>query len=90
MRLGATPVTSSEDILVALGIAAREDAAGLSSLRNDLSREELRVFEALASPISRDQLIESLALPITEANVLLSTMEIKGLIVEELGVVRIR
>ena len=90
LRLGATPVTSPEDILVALGIAAREDAAGLSSLRNDLSREELRVFEALASPISRDQLIESLALPITEANVLLSTMEIKGLIVEELGVVRIR
>jgi len=27
---------------------------------------------------------------ITEANVLLSTMEIKGLIVEELGVVRVR
>ena len=89
LRLGATPVTSADDILVALGITKR-DAGTLTSLRDDLSDEEKRVIEIIKSPLSRNELIEALELPITEANVLLSTMEIKGLIAEELGVVRIR
>ena len=90
LRLGATAITSPEDILVALGIAKREGPASLSELRDDLSPEEKRVFEIIASPLSRDELIGALDMPITEANVLLSTMEIKGLIVEEMGVVRVR
>jgi DNA processing protein len=89
LRLGATAVTSPENILQSLGIAAREDAT-LSSLREDLSEEERRVFDIIASPRSRDELLSALDMPISEANVLLSTMEIKGLIVEELGVVRIK
>jgi DNA processing protein len=90
LKLGATAVTSPEDILVALGIAKREGPLSLNELRDDLSEDEVRVFEILHSPVSRDELIGELKLPVTEANVLLSTMEIKGLIVEELGVVRIR
>ena len=90
LRLGATAVTSPEDVLVALGITKREGPASWAELRDDLSPDELRVFEIIHSPVSRDELIYGLELPITEANVLLSTMEIKGLIVEELGVVRIR
>ncbi len=90
LRLGATPITAPEDILIALGIAKREGPLSLSDLRDDLSDEELRVFEIIRSPVSRDELIGALQLPITDANVLLSTMEIKGLIVEELGVVRVR
>lgn len=90
LRLGATAVTSPEDILVALGIEKRSGAARMNELRDDLSEDELRVFEIIRSPIPRDALIETLELPITEANVLLSTMEIKGLIVEELGLVRVR
>lgn len=90
LRLGATAATSSEDILVALGIQKREGPLSLNELRDDLSKDEQRVFEILHSPISRDELISALEIPITDANVLLSTMEIKGLIVEELGVVRIR
>ena len=90
LRLGATAITLPEDILVALGIAKREGPVSLSELRDDLSEDELRVFEIIKSPIPRDELLESLELPISEANVLLSTMEIKGLIVEELGVVRVR
>lgn len=89
LRLGATAVTSPEDILVALGIERRDDE-NLTSLREDLSEEERRVIEIIKSPISRDELIRVLELPITEANILLSTMEIKGLIIEELGFVRIR
>ena len=90
LRLGATAATSSDDILQSLGLEKREGAASFSELREHLSDEERRVFQIIASPLSRDELIAALALPITEANVLLSAMEIKGLIVEELGVVRIR
>ena len=90
LRLGATAVTSAEDILIALGIAKRESSETLTSLREDLSEEEKRVIEIIKSPLSREELIEALELPITDANVLLSAMEIKGLITEEMGVVRIR
>ena len=89
LRLGATAITSAEDILVALGIAKRE-GENLTSLRADLSTDELRVIEIIRAPIPREELVQALELPITEANVLLSTMEIKGLITEELGLVRIR
>ncbi len=89
LRLGATAVTKPEDILMTLGIVPRE-SGGLASLRSDLSTEELQVCEILASPRSRDALLAILDMPIMEANILLSTMEIKGLIVEELGVIRIR
>lgn len=90
LRLGATAATSPDDILVALGITKREGPLSLNELRDDLSPDEQRVFEILHSPVPRDTLITALAIPVTEANVLLSTMEIKGLIVEELGVVRIK
>lgn len=87
LKLGATPVTNAADILRALGIETRETGAHVS--RTDLSGPELRVVELLASPVSRDELLRTLALPISEANILLSTMEIKGLIVESMGSVRL-
>lgn len=87
LKLGATPVTEPEDILKALGIEVKEKKA---TSANDLSAEEIRVLEIIASPCSRDELLQSLDLTITEANILLSTMEIKGLITEELGMVRAR
>lgn len=90
LRLGATPVTAPRDILEALGIAEREGPLSLSELREDLSEEELRVFSIIRSPVPRQDLIEALPMPVNEANVLLSMMEIKGLITEELGLVRPR
>ncbi|HVM73437.1 MAG TPA: DNA-processing protein DprA [Candidatus Paceibacterota bacterium] len=87
LKLGATPITSVDDLLRALGLAPREKR---EILRGDVSEDEMRVIDILASPLPRDELIEALELSITDANILLSTMEIKGLIVEELGVVRVR
>jgi DNA processing protein len=87
LRLGATAVTCAADILQALGIAAGTKSA---IERNDLSEDELRVIHLIASPLSRDDLIRSLRLPTSQANILLSTMELKGVIVEELGVVRVK
>ncbi len=87
LRLGATAVTSPEDILQALGITARDTT---TTLRTDVSDEEMRVLTTIATPLSRDELLRELDMEIQEANILLSMMEIKGLIVEELGVVRAR
>ncbi|MDO8561282.1 MAG: DNA-processing protein DprA [bacterium] len=87
LKLGATPVTSPEDILRALGIKFEEKE---KVSRTDVSEDEARILEIISEPLSRDELIQTLELPISEANILLSTMEIKGLIVEELGVVRAR
>lgn len=87
LRLGAAAVTSPQDILQALGIMP---ALKCATSRGDLSADEIRVVELIASPISRDELIRSLEIPTAEANILLSTMELKGVIVEELGVVRVK
>lgn len=89
LRLGATAVGSPEELLQALGITTQTGPKSLAELRTDLSQEEMRVIEIIATPCSRENLLNELSMPITEANILLSTMEIKGLIVEELGVVRI-
>lgn len=90
LRLGATPATSSHDILSALSIQPRSASASLQQLREDLSDKERAVLTLIASPCPRDALIDALEMPITEANILLSAMEIKGLIIEELGSVRVR
>lgn len=89
LRLGATAITSADDILVALGLEKRT-AESLASLREDLSDDERRVLDIIASPIGRDELLDALDMDISTANVLLSAMEIKGLITEALGEVRVR
>jgi DNA processing protein len=86
LKLGAIPATEPADILKALGLS---DSTPLAlDLREDLSDAEIQVLRIVASPRSRDEIIDALELPITEANTLLSMMEIKGLLVEEFGVVR--
>lgn len=85
LKLGATPVTEAADILRALGIEAQEASR---SDRSDVSFDEARVLDIIATPCSRDELLAALALPISDANILLSTMEIKGLLKEEYGTVR--
>ena len=89
LRLGATAVTSARDILQALAIAQSDEPQSFAEMRTDLSDEEMRVFKILRTPRSREELLSELDMPITEANILLSTMEIKGLLIEELGVVRV-
>lgn len=84
LRLGATPITNPGDILDALNLNTQQTGTQSKSVSDD----EARVLEHLASPHERDTLIEYLAMPVSEASALLSAMEIKGLIREELGVIR--
>jgi len=82
LRLGATPVTCSEDILYALRINPED--AGLKpkalALHNDLSEDERKILSLLIEVLHKDALIRLTNLPAHEANVLLMQMEFKGLI----------
>lgn len=87
IRLGATPVTSADDVLEALGFKI-DETTKLATLFDDATREEKNVLELLSEPVPRDELIRAMKMNIAEANSLLSRMEIKGLIKEELGEIR--
>jgi DNA processing protein len=87
LRLGATPIRNSEDILEALGFNVKEKQQKLNL--KDLSEKEKKVIDILNTPMSRDELIAELDLPIQEINVTISAMEIKGIIKESMGEMRI-
>ena len=92
IRQGAAPVTSAEDVLEALGFELPNDNESIQKrqqkLFEDLSPEEKMVLDFLREPIERDDLIRAMKMPTQNANSILSIMEIKGLIKEELGEIR--
>ncbi len=91
IRQGATPITSSEDILEALGFdieKANDDRQ--QSLFSELSDKEKLVVEIVSlEPTPRDELIRELGLDTPAANSLLGLMEIKGIIIERGGEFRV-
>lgn len=89
LRQGATPITCSEDVLEALGFELAKDEEKQKRLFADLSPEEKKVVDLLREPVPRDDLIRAMKLPIPTANAILSVMEIKELIKEEMGEIRL-
>ena len=88
LKDGATPIFKSEDILEALNLTPNPQIQqGSTSL--DLGVEEKKIVELLREPLSKDellgQLISSAEMDISKANILLSSMEIKGIIKESYG-----
>lgn len=79
IRSGATPVASSEEILDALDLTPGETK---TIPTEPLSPHEQIIFDLLLSPTSRDDLLEESGLPPSETNIVLMTMELKGLIKE--------
>jgi len=88
IKQGATPVTTSEDVLVALGFNIEKTQLSDKEKYADCSKEELKIIDLLREPIERDELIRISGMKTAEANALLSIMEIKDLIREELGEIR--
>ena len=88
IKEGATPVTSSEDVLIALGFNIEKSKQTDKEKYADCGKDEMKIIELLREPIPRDELIRASGLPISSANALLSIMEIKELIKEELGEMR--
>ncbi len=84
LKLGATPVTEPADILKVLGLETRAS----EPQRTDISDAETRIFELLETPHTRDELTVLSNMPPSTLSETLTIMEIKGLIIEELGAVR--
>ena len=85
LKLGATPVTTSKDILDVLGIqtGAKKEVAPPT-----LSAREQEIYELLQEPLPRDELLEKVSFPTTDANIILSKLELDGVLVEKLGSLR--
>jgi len=86
IRLGATPITCGAELVEALGFKA--DVKREKVDYSDLSEEELKIVELLASPMTRDDLFDELDMETSKINALLSLLEIKGVIEEKLGELR--
>lgn len=84
IREGATLVRTSEDILEALGLAPILRPVQ-ATLPTDLSQAEAAVLGALTHAVEKDVLIEEAGLTAQEANIALSSLLLRGLIVERLG-----
>ncbi len=88
IRQGAVPITCGEDVLQELGFDLKKDENKQLELFEELNIDEKKVLEILREPMDRDELLRAMKMSIGNANTLLSVMEIKGLIKEELGQIR--
>mgnify|MGYP003393175365 CR=1 FL=1 len=87
IRLGAALIRDHNDILELLGLKRRDEAPTLLDIE-DLTGEEKLFIKILETPCSRDELIRKSKLDTGSASAILSLLEIKGLIMEEMGEVR--
>ena len=85
LRLGATPIRWSADILEALGITRSGGATKKNTDTSNCSANEIRILELLATPLERDTLIRALDIGVSESNTLIAALELKGLVVERMG-----
>jgi DNA processing protein len=89
IHAGATPVATSFEILDALGFELPKDENKQKSLFADLLPEEKIVVSLLREPVPRDELLRAMKLPTPKAMAILSVMEIKEIIKEELGEIKL-
>ncbi len=85
LHQGASAVSESKDILSALGICSYVDET--RTLNLDLFNPvERSIIELLAQePAPRDSIVRRLSLPVSEANTLIASLELRGVIIERLG-----
>ena len=89
IKLGATPITCSNDILSALGLEPREDGQRTLDF-GTLSPLERKVVELLqVEGLPRDELIRALDCQVSDANIALAALELKGIIMESLSEVHL-
>ncbi len=88
LRLGATPITCPQDLHEALGFETLFDTS--TRTYDDCGDDEKKVLEILQDPMPRDELIRRLSQPIYQTNILISLLEMKGYIKEELGEIRLK
>jgi len=80
LKLGATMVTSAEDILEALQITPEET---ISKTNFTLTETEEIIIKLLHEPRDKDRLLRQIPLSTSEANIVLMQMEMQGYIAYE-------
>jgi DNA processing protein len=89
LRLGATPITQSSDIVTALGLNPHEDLFQKRDY-SDCSTDEHEVINILNEPLSRDEIIRRLGKPVYVTQTIIATMEIKGIVEEVMGEIHLK
>lgn len=84
IREGATLVQHSNDIVQALGFKLN-DAPVQETLPTDLTDAETLVLRVLTEPLVHDEVLERTNAPAKEMHIALSSLLIRGLIIERLG-----
>lgn len=82
LRQGATLVRYAEDILEALGIDANVKS---HEMPQGLTDAEELLYTLLVEPLERDEIMARAEISATDANIALSKLLLKGLIVERMG-----
>ncbi|MDP1625175.1 MAG: DNA-processing protein DprA [bacterium] len=85
MRSGATPIGDVAQLREALGFS---DDVGRPAMNRNLTDIELRVLAELSSPKSIDSIIETLGISASEASVVVSSLEMKGIVKTDGQIVR--
>lgn len=84
LKLGATPITNSEDILDVFNI--KKNSKNQKTLNLDtLTEEERDILSILKDPLTKDEILEKLKKPASELSSTLTLLEIKDLIKQSLG-----
>jgi len=83
IRDGAALIRSGEDIRKEFGLEGLADNA--KSQAADLSADEQKIIDELTEPRKKDDLIAAVDLPANRVNVLISQLELKGVIQESGG-----
>jgi DNA processing protein len=92
IRLGATPIRHSDDILEALHLEKSNEEQADENKYFDCSEKEMLIIKLLIEPLPRDEILrqaqKEYQIPIAESQTLLSLLELKGLIKETLSEIR--
>ena len=88
LTLGATPIMSSSDLIEALNVQPDGVRETPVAAVEHFSPSEQSVIAALSSPLDREELYKRLTVSVSELNVILTKLELRGIIADSGGVVR--
>ena len=83
IRLGATPITSPDDLREALGFPRGNEGPRTAPL--GLDDIEQKIYNALVEPKDREMISDEIGVPLQDLNSTLSMLELKGVIRERMG-----
>ena len=93
IKRGANPICSVLDLIEALNLHTQlelKDEASINEKYQQCTDEELEVLQFLKEPLAKDELLKQSGIQKSKLDVILSILEIRGLIIEEMGCIKSR